>query len=306
MRVKYQIAIINIMINYLFAFCLILCWGVPFLASKNIVAVLPPYWGTFLIVLTGLLFFIILFTLQRAKLSCPLKELWRPWVIGFLLILLPFTARSWGLQYTDPTIGGIVNGSVPIWSFLAGAVLLKGQDRFTWRRALGVTIGLLGLLVSKDIGSLSVTTLSLLGYAALLLMALSYGVGNVITKKIMVDSTAVSWQANTLHQYLFSAAVLGIIALSVEPTPHLQVFDTKLVLSILIAGVFSSAVAFLLMLALLKRWGATRMASLTYFTPVIAMLTDIIFRARTPLMRELAGLFFIFISLWLIQKQVKN
>ena len=88
--------------------------------------------------------------------------------------------------------------------------------------------------------------------------------------------------------------------------PALAVFNTKLVLCILVAGVFSSAVAFLLMLALLKRWGATRMASLTYFTPVIAMLTDILFRARTPIARELIGLIFIFISLWLIQKQVQN
>ena len=292
--------------SYALAFCLALCWGVPFLFSKNIVSVLPPYWSTFFIVLAGFIFFIIFFSVQKADFKCPPRALWRPWIIGFLLILLPFAARSWGLQYTDPTIAGIVNGSVPIWSFMAGAILLKGQDRFTWRRAAGVMIGLLGLLVSKDIHSLSVTALSLLGYGALLIMALSYGVGNVITKKIMVDNTAVSWQANTFHQYLFSAVVLGLIALCTEPVPQWHVFNAKIVLSILIAGVFSSAVAFLLMIALLKRWGATRMAAITYFTPIIAMLTDMIFRSRMPLPREMTGMILIFISLWLIQKKVQN
>ena len=43
--------------SYFLAFCLALCWGTAFLASKNIVDVLPPYWGAFARVLTGLLFF---------------------------------------------------------------------------------------------------------------------------------------------------------------------------------------------------------------------------------------------------------
>ena len=122
----------------------------------------------------------------------------------------------------------------------------------------------------------------------------------------MVDNTELNWQANTFHQYLFAAVVLGAISLLTEPTPTWAVFDTKLVLSIISAGVFSSAVAFLLMIALLKRWGATRMASVTYFSPIIAMGTDIIFRGRTPNVPELVGMGLIFVSLWLIQKKVEN
>ena len=123
--------------SYLLAFCLALCWGTAFLASKNIVESLPPYWGTFYRVLAGLCFFIVLYAVQRKNLKCPVKQLWRPWTIGFLLILLPFAAISWGQRFVAPTIGGIFNGTVPIWSFIAGAVLLKGEDRFTWRRAGG-------------------------------------------------------------------------------------------------------------------------------------------------------------------------
>ena len=122
----------------------------------------------------------------------------------------------------------------------------------------------------------------------------------------MVDNTRVGWEANTFHQYVFAAVVLGLICWAVEPAPALAVFDTKLVLSIISAGVFSSAVAFLLMIALMKRWGATRMSSVTYFSPVIAMGTDILFRGRMPQGIELVGMALIFISLWLIQKKVDN
>lgn len=297
--------------SYLLAFCLALCWGTAFLASKNIVDVLPPYWGACLRVLAGLVFFAVLFGVQRAKLTCPLRELWRPWTISFMLILLPFAALSWGIQHTVPTVAGIFNGTVPIWSFLFGAVLLKGVDRFTWRRAAGVIIGLLGLLVImrpqwQAAFSVPAGQMALWGYAALLLMALSYGLGNVLTKKIMVDNTTLNWQANTFHQYLFAAVVLLIISWGTEPTPTWAVFNTKLVLSIISAGVFSSAVAFLLMLTLIRRWGATRMASVTYFSPIVAMITDILFRARTPHTPELIGMMLIFVSLWLIQKPLKT
>ncbi len=294
---------------YFLAFCLALCWGTAFLASKNIVEVLPPYWGTFYRVLAGLLFFAILYGIRRKNLKCPLKELWRPWAIGLLLILIPFAAMSWGQRFVAPTIGGIFNGTVPIWSFIMGAILLKGVDRFTWRRAAGVTIGLLGLLIIMYpvISGISLESgkMAIYGCLALLLMAWSYSLGNVLTKKIMVDSNAVGLEANTFHQYLFSTIVLLLISLCMEPTPAWSAFNTKVTLSIISAGVFSSAVAFLLMVELIKRWGATRMASVTYFTPVIAMFSDMIVRGRMPNRFELIGLCFIFVSLWLIQKKVE-
>ena len=274
------------------------------------VEALPPWWSTFFRVLAGLLFFVVFYGVRRKNVRCPVRELWRPWTIGLLLILLPFAALSWGIQHTAPTVAGIFNGTVPIWSFVAGAILLKGVDRFTWRRAYGVIIGLIGLLVimwPKVQTALNTPSsqLALLGYAALWGMALSYSLGNVFTKKIMVDSNAVSLEANTFNQYLFSAVVLLAVAFVLEPFPAASAFTGKVIISIFCAGVFSSAVAFLLMVELIKRWGATRMASVTYFTPIVALATDMIFRARMPHTPELIGMGLIFISLWLIQKPVQ-
>ena len=136
-------------------------------------------------------------------------------------------------------------------------------------------------------------------------MVWSYSLGNLITKKIMVDNHSVAPEANTFHQYLFSAVVLLVVSLILEPVPPASAFSAKVVLSIASAGVFSSAVAFLLMVALIRRWGATRMASVTYFTPVVAMASDMIAFGRMPGGNELLGLVLIFISLFLIQKPIK-
>ena len=293
---------------YLLAFCLALCWGTVFLTTKNIVNALPPYWGTFYIVLAGLIFFAILYGVQHKSVRISPRQLWRPWLIGLLLILLPFAARSWGQRFVAPTVGGLINGTVPMWAFIAGALLLKGVDRFSWRRAIGVLIGLTGLVAIIGPSSLSLenNATTLYGCLALLVMAWSYAIGNVFTKKIMVDDHSTSLEANTFHQYVFAAIILLTIALALEPMPDLSVFSAKVILSIISAGVFSSAVAFLLLLALLKRWGATRTSAISYFTPVIAMAGDILFLHRMPTGNELLGLCFIFISLWLIQKPVET
>lgn len=292
--------------SFLLAFCLALCWGTAFLSTKTMVEVLPPYWATFFRVAAGLLFFVVLYTLQRKSLRISLKQIWRPWTIGFLLILFPFAAISWSQRFVAPTIGGIFNGSVPIWSFIAGAILLKGVDRFTWTRAFGVVFGLGGLLcITWPSLTLGDNPHAFFGCIGLMLMAWSYGLGNVLTKKIMVDDSSTSAQANTFHQYLFSAVILLIIATSLETPPALADFSFKVIVAIFCAGIFSSAVAFLLMVELIKRWGSTRMASVTYFSPVVAIVGDMIFLHRMPVGHEIIGLGIVFLSLFLIQKPVK-
>ena len=296
--------------SYFLAFCLALCWGTAFLATKNIVTALPPYWSTFFRVLAGLVFFLTLYTIQRKSLKINLKQIWRPFVIGCLLILFPFASLSWGQRFVAPTVGGIFNGSVPIWSFIAGAIILKGVDRFTWRRAFGILFGIIGLLIitwpKLSANFHGVNSAEIYGYIALLFMAWSYGLGNVMTKKIMVDNNCTTLEANTFYQYLISAVILLIVSCLAETFPAVSQFSAKVIISIICAGVFSSAIAFLLMVELIKRWGATRMASVTYFTPVVAMVLDIFALRRYPTSYELIGLCIIFAGLFLIQKPIKE
>ncbi len=296
--------------SYFLAFCLALCWGTAFLATKNIVTALPPYWSTFFRVLAGLIFFLIFYKIQRKSLKIEFRQIWRPFVIGLLLILLPFASLSWGQRFVAPTVGGIFNGSVPIWSFIAGAIILKGVDRFTWRRAFGIFCGIIGLIVitwpQLKASFHGISSTEIYGYLALLIMAWSYGLGNVMTKKIMVDNNKTTLEANTFYQYLISAVILLLVSCLAEPFPSVNNFSAKVIISIICAGVFSSAIAFLLMVELIKRWGTTRMASVTYFSPVVAMVLDIFALRRYPTSYELVGLCIIFAGLFLIQKPIKE
>lgn len=296
--------------GYILALCLALCWGTAPLATKYIVSALPPVWGTFFRVLAGLLFFAVLYGAQRKSLKIPSARMWKPALLGFTLILFPFAALSWGQRFVAPTVGGIFYGTVPIWSFIAAGIFLKGEDRFTLRRTAGVIFGLIGMwtvmwpMVSAGAASLSGNPMAVYGCAAFVLMTWSLGMGGVLIKKIMVDEHNITPQANTFYQYFFSAVILLGTAFLFEPVPAASAFSAKVIIAIFAAGVLSSAVAFLLMVALVRRWGATRMAAVAYFSPVVAMLGDLIVYGRIPSGTEAGGLALIFIGSFLIQKKV--
>jgi drug/metabolite transporter (DMT)-like permease len=213
----------------------------------------------------------------------------------------------WGLQYAAPGISGIFNGTVPIWSFIAGAIILKGVDSFSWERAAGVLVGVGGLLVIMlPKASFSGGMQEFYGCMAFLIMAVFYALGNVMTKYIMVDHATISEEGNIFHQYLFAVVVMTAFAFITGGSPAAEAFTPKVIFSIAYIGIVSSAVAFLLLLALIKRLGAMRAAAVTYFTPLVAICVDIIFIKRMPTGPELLGVALIFAGQFLIQKPIKK
>ncbi|MDR0292358.1 MAG: DMT family transporter [Elusimicrobium sp.] len=293
--------------TYFYFFALAFCWGSAFLAAKNIVAGVDPLYGAFSRVFFGFLFFIILFALRRKSVKIPAKEIWKPWFLSSVLIILPFFLMFWGQQFVPSGVGGIFNGTAPIWTFIAGAIILKGEDSFTWPRALGVLIGIAGILcIMLPAANFQGSMAEFYGCLALVGMAICYALGNVFTKYIMVDHSTISTEGNIFHQYLFAFIVMGAVSLVFGVMPSKNMLDTKTVLSMIYGGVFSSAIAFLLLLALIKRLGALRAASVTYLVPIVALVLDFLATGRVPGLNEFAGIFLIFVSLFIIQKPVKK
>jgi len=293
--------------TYVYFFALAFCWGSAFLAAKNVSAGIDPFYGALSRVFFGLAFFIILFILRRKSIKMPVKEIWKPWFLSSVLIILPFFLMFWGLRFVPSGVGGIFNGTAPIWTFIAGAIILKGEDAFTWPRAAGVLAGIIGiLLIMLPTVKMQGNMAEFYGCLALLGMAVCYALGSVFTKYIMVDHSTISTEANIFHQYFFALIVMGAAALVFGQTPAGAAFDAKTVLSMVYGGVVSSAIAFLLLLALIKRLGALRAASVTYLVPIVALGLDFIDTGRVPGLNEFAGMFLIFVSLFIIQRPVRK
>jgi drug/metabolite transporter (DMT)-like permease len=218
---------------------------------------------------------------------------------------LPFVFLYWGQQFIPAGSGGIFNGTVPLWVFIIAAITLRGEDSFTWRKAAGVVLGFAGLLLvlSPAISKFKAggdEKLMLYGSAAMLLMAVCYAGGNVLTKYILNKN--ITTEQNIFHQHLFSTVFLLFMALlSGAKMPGSEILEPKVIFAVLYVALFSSAAALLLLFKLLKEWGALKASLATYLVPVIALGSDFIINGRVPDICEACGVVLIIFSLTLIQ-----
>jgi len=292
--------------NYFYFFLLAFFWGTAFVGVKYNVGAVDPYVSAFLRVFIGFVFFTVWFLSARKKIFLPRKEAWRPWLAGFLIMGLPFVFLYWGQQFIPAGTAGIFNGTVPLWVFIIAALTLKGEDAFTWRRASGVLLGFAGLLlvlspaIMRFTNGMAHEKLALYGSISVLLMAVCYALGNVFTKYIL--SKNISQEQNIFHQHLFSMVFLFfMMLLGGAKMPGKEILEPKVLFSIFYVAIFSSAIALLLLFKLLKAWGALRASVVTYLVPIISLGTDFAVNGRVPGVYEIAGVFVIIFSLFLVQ-----
>jgi len=284
--------------NILYFILLAFFWGSAYLGVKYTLEIVPPFTSAFLRTFIGFLFFAIWYLIAKKKVHLPLKLAWRPWLAGTLIMTLPFLFLYWGQRFVPAGIGGIMNGTVPLWVFIIAALTIKGEDKFTWKRGIGVLIGFIGLVLTK--GFAPVETNVLLGMGSLLLMAVCYALGNVFTKYILTNN--ITMEQNIYHQFMFSSVSLLLVVFIVgEPLPSAAIFEPKVLISMLYVGICSSALALLLLFKLLKEWGALKASAATYFVPIVAVALDYLLNGVVPTSHAISGMVLIIVSLLLIK-----
>ena len=290
--------------NYFYFLLLAFFWGTAFVGVKYNVGVVDPYISAFLRVFIGFVAFTGWFIITKKPIFLPRRDAWRPWLAGFLIMGLPFVFLYWGQQFIPAGTAGIFNGTVPLWVFIIAAITLKGEDAFTWRKAIGVLAGFAGLLlvlspaIAKFRGGNE--KMMLYGSIAVLMMALCYAAGNVLTKYIL--SKKITLPQNIFHQHLFSVVFLFFICiLGGAKLPGREILQPTVLISIFYVALFSSAAALLLLFKLLQDWGALKVSVVTYAVPVIALGSDFIINGRLPSAYEICGVAVIIFSLFLIQ-----
>ena len=156
-----------------------IAWGSTYLAIRFAVGSIPPFFmaGTRFLV-AGL----IVFTWRRlAGDPAPTRIQWRSAaVIGFFLLVGGNGGVSWAEQHVPSGIAALIVAAVPLWVVLIDA-LLPGGNRPTWRTAIGVLIGMLGIFVLADpTGSAAGGNGQyILGLGILVLAALSWALGSI-------------------------------------------------------------------------------------------------------------------------------
>lgn len=235
-----------------------LCWGIPYLFIRIAVADVDPLVVAFGRTLLGAL--ILLPFALRAGALRGLRRHWRPLLVYTAVeIIGPWFFLGHAETRLNSSTTGLLIAMVPI--VAAIIVTVTGHDRLSGRRVLGLVIGFAGVafLVGMDVQAGDAVAIG-----AILLVVLGYAIGPIIISLRLADLPPMGVVTASL---VIAAAAYAPFTPLVWP----QRFTAAAVGSIVVLAVVCTAVAFLVMFALIAEVGPARMTLITYVNPVVAI-----------------------------------
>jgi drug/metabolite transporter (DMT)-like permease len=286
-------------------FVLAIVWGSAFVGIEIIVHMIPPWFAAALRVGVASTTMFLLNKTQKRRMNLGAKNLLKVWAAGLVAIGIPFSFLFWSEQRVSGGLGGIINGTVPIWTSLIFVMLRRrrGEKGLDMQVIGGVLLGFVGLwLIFYPKLSIPTAGDELLGGIGLLGMAISYAIANVLNQKILTQTKGLHLETVIFHQHFVSFLYLLVLSALFESWPNLdRILSLKVLLTIIYLGIFPSALAYVIYFHLLKKIGAIKTAAVTYAIPVVAILMDFLIQGHRLEISALLGVTVILIALSFIR-----
>jgi drug/metabolite transporter (DMT)-like permease len=242
-------------------------WGSMFFFIGIANGEIPP-WTMSALRLGAALLVLTLFL--RVRLPASLTMWSRFVILSFFNNALPFWFIARGQQEVTGGIAAIFNATAPLFTIVLAHFAL-GDERLSWRRVIGVLLGLCGIGVLTGLGG-SVGSIG--AQAQLLAAAACYAVGNVYGRKFLVGFHPVSM---AVSQMLCACLITLSASVLFERPWEISMPSQKALLATLAMGIFGSALASLCHFTVLKRAGAINAILVTIILPVTPILLGYLF-----------------------------
>ena len=187
-------------------------------------------------------------------------------VMGALNNAIPFSLIFWGQLQIESGLASILNGTTAVFGAVVAGLLLKDEP-LTWPKITGALFGVAGVAAIMGVDLLSGIDLRNLAQLAVLGAALSYAFASVWGK---VKLAGQSPQMNALGMLIGSTILMVPVAVWVDGAPRLDL-SVSVWAALLAVAAFSTALAYLLYFAILKRAGAANLMLVTLMIPPFAV-----------------------------------
>ena len=161
-----------------------LIWGGSFLSVHVALVELGPL--TAVAHRTGWAMLILWCYIAIKRLPIPREpRVWAAFlVMGILNNVIPFSLMAWGQLYIETGLTAILNASTAIFGVLTAAIFFA-DEKLSWRKAIGVTIGFFGVATAIGLANLTHFDLRSVAQLAVVGGTLSYALAGVWARKTM-------------------------------------------------------------------------------------------------------------------------
>ncbi|AWM01063.1 DMT family transporter [Bradyrhizobium amphicarpaeae] len=258
-------------------------WGGSFFFNGAALRELPPLTLVFLRVSLGAAMLLPLLRMQGIGLPSGIAG-WTPFVtIGLLNNVIPFSLIVIGQTFIPSGLASILNATTPLFTVLVMAA--TGEEALQIRRAAGVALGLVGVVILRGWG-IETTPGQGLGILLCLGGALSYGFAALAARRLLKDSPPLG---TATFQLMASTVMLAVVAGVAEQPWRLAMPGVATWSAVLGLAALSTALAYIVFFQIVRRSGASNVMLVTLLIPVTAILLGWLVLGEPISTREIAG-----------------
>lgn len=269
-------------------------WGIPYALIKISVAELSP---EMIVLARAAIGAVILIPLAagRGELRAVIVH-WRPLLAYTAIeIVLPWFFLTTAEQRLPSSTAGLLLAAVPLVS-VGAAFVLRRSERFTLTNWIGILVGMLGVaaLVGFDVAGSD-----LIAVAQIAVTVVGYATAPIIVAKWLGDVPGIG----------LAGLSLGITAIVYAPAVFLthswptKVPSVPVIASVLVLAVVCSAVAFVILFALIAEVGPVRATAITYLNPAVAIIVGAVLLGEQVTVWTIVGFVLVIAGSWLVTRR---
>jgi drug/metabolite transporter (DMT)-like permease len=275
-------------------------WGCSFIFIKLGLEFLTPFGVAFVRCALGAA--TLLAWARYKKIALPKsRKIWlHLWVVSLLLNVIPGVFFALAETEVTSILAGIINAVTPLMTLLAIALVTR-DEKPKFYQVLGILIGFIGVLtvlgVWKGLGENPLWAIFVL-LAAVTCYGFSFPYSRrfILPHKIQPESMAaaqVTTGAFTLLPFFLSA---GISQTAYLPGP---------VFAMIALGILGSGFAYIWNFKIMTIAGSAIASSVTYLTPVVAVIVGVIFLKERLFWYEPVGALIVLLAVAIGQNRIK-
>ncbi len=251
------------LMNWLLLLALVLLWGTSFMFISISVETIDPLSVVFSRVLIGAI--LLTFMAYAKGLYLPFtRKAWLAFmVMGVIGNVLPFYLITWGQLSINSGIAGMIMAIMPLMTMLLAHYFVEGEDLNRYK-IIGFALGLGGIIlllgpVFEGGGQ------AVFGGIAVFFAAVSYAVNTILVRRFPKFNPIVGAAG-----VLIGASITMLPIWLIQAPPLTTQISNNSMLSVIWLGIGPTAIATLLLFAVIERAGPTFLATINYMIPVVA------------------------------------
>jgi len=278
-----------------------LCWGSSFFFVEMLLKHLSPFMIVYLRVSIASIFLIVFIIIRGTKFKLSLKNLFNLFIMSLLNNIFPFLLITFGQQTTTGGLASILNANTSFIGILLASLFLP-LERLNFYRLIGVSIGILGVIIAIGYQNIIQLNHDDLGKYLILIATISYGFAGV-------------WGKLKLQNFTPIIAATGMLTMStIILTPYAFTMHLEEIYSLnffilkyaFVFAIICSVFAYFLYFKILESAGAGNLLICTIIIPPSSIFLNAFILNQIITFNECVGLIIIILGLIILDGRLIN